>query len=111
MPRRFPGKVLVSTAWQPAFSDEERQRLVSALVVVRSRLEALGIPARWRLTGGLELEVGVRLDTAPLPESLAAASAVITPPSTLLVEAMRAGRPTALLHPFDAPCWPRARRS
>ncbi|MHC5048727.1 MAG: glycosyltransferase family 4 protein [Planctomycetota bacterium] len=106
MPRR--AEVLVATAKQPTFNDNERVRLVTTLTLLRDRLEALGIPAAWRLTGGLELEVDIPLDTAPLAESLAAASAVITTPSTLLVEAMRAGRPTALLHPFDAPCWPRA---
>jgi glycosyltransferase involved in cell wall biosynthesis len=101
-------EVLVATARQPAFNDDERHRLATSLALLRDRLEALGVPARWRLTGGLELEVNIPLDTAPLSESLAAASAVITTPSTLLVEAMRAGRPTALLHPFDTPCWPLA---
>ncbi|MHC4217633.1 MAG: glycosyltransferase family 4 protein [Planctomycetota bacterium] len=106
LPRR--PAILVATARQPAFSDEERRQLALALITLRDRLASLGITARWRLTGGMEQEVGVQPDTAPLAESLLAVSAVITTPSTLLVEAMRAGRPVALLHPFDAPCWPQA---
>jgi hypothetical protein len=94
MPRH--AEVLVATARQPAFNDDDRHRLATSLAVLRDRLEALGVPARWRLTGGLELEVNVGLDTAPLSESLAAASAVITTPSTLLVEAIASFRRTVL---------------
>ncbi len=100
--------VMVATARQPAFSDGERARLVACLRALRDRLRALGVQARWRLTGGLDVDLQVPPDRAPLLQSLAAVSAVMTTPSTLLVEAMRAGRPVALLHPFDAPCWPRA---
>ncbi len=107
-PRPGARAVMVATARRPAVSDEERVRLVACLRAVRDRLEALGVQARWRLTGGLDLDLGVRPDPAPLLESLAAVDAVLTTPSTLLIEAMRAGRPVAILHPFDAPCWPQA---
>lgn len=100
--------VLVATALQPAFSDAERRLLLEALAALRARLDAHGIRARWRLTEGLAAELGTKPDAGPLAEALAASSAVITTPSTLLIEAMRAGRPTAMLFPFDAPCWPRA---
>ena len=97
--------VLVATARHPAFSDAERRCLVKSLLALRDRLESMGIPVRWRLTGGLDLELNVSPDLAPLTESLASATAVIATPSTLLVEAMRSGRTTALLHPFETPCW------
>lgn len=100
--------VLVSTARTPSFSDHERSLLVSALRALRDRLALLGAQVRWRLTGGLELELDVPPDVASLAASMRWARAVITSPSTLLVEAMKAGRPALLVHPFDAPCWPRA---
>ncbi len=100
--------IMVATARQPAFGLDERARLVATLRLLRDRLTALGVVPRWRLTGGLDVELGVETDTAPVTASLAGCRGVITTPSTLLIEAMRAGRPTALLYPFDAPCWPRA---
>src|SRR5690606_20565905 len=75
----------------------------------------LGIPADWRLTGELEEAVGVQAGGADdgrpelaLGAPLARASFVISSPSTLLVEAMLAGRMTGMLFPFDAPRWPQA---
>ncbi len=104
---RHPG-VLVATAKHPAFNEQERRRLIASLTGLRDRLARLGVNVRWRLTGGLEIDLGVAPEKGPLVESLAGVTAVICTPSTLLVEAMRAGRPTALLHPFDTPCWPKA---
>ena len=110
VPMPLPARpaVMVATALQPAFDADERSRLVHALASLRDRLDAHGVKVLWRLTGGLAGELGVEPDTAPLIESLAAASAVISTPSTLLIEAMRAGRPTALLFPFAGPCWQQA---
>ena len=99
------GGVLVATAKTPAFGDEEYALLVAAFGRVRSELEVLGVPVLWRLTGGLEYRVRIVNDDRPLRECLAACRAVITTPSTVLVESMLAGRPTALLDPFNAPCW------
>ncbi len=100
--------IMVATARQPAFGLAERAQLVAALRLLRDRMAALRIAPRWRLTGGLDVELGVPADMAPLADALAGCRAVITTPSTLLIEAMRAGRPAALLYPFEAPCWPRA---
>lgn len=102
------GPVLVATARTPVFSPGERPVIVEALRGLRTRLEMMGIEARWRLTAGLESEVGVLLDQSPLDEAIAECAAVITTPSTLLIEAMLAGRPVALLHCFPSPCWSRA---
>ena len=107
-PRPARRRVLVATARQPAFADAERARLVAALRKLGERLGRAGVEARWRLTGGLEIDLGVPIDETPLKESLRSVRAVITTPSTLLVEAMLAGRPAGLLFPFDAPLWPRA---
>ncbi len=100
--------VLVCTAKTPAFGDEEYKRLVVGLQRVRAELEALGVPAIWRLTGGLESEIEVENDGRTLGDALIACRAVITTPSTVLVEAMLSGRPTALLHPFESARWQEA---
>lgn len=100
--------VLVATAKTPAFGDKEHELLVAALGRVRAELEAVGVPTIWRLTGGLETEIGVENDSRTLGDALSASRAVITTPSTVLVEAMLSGRPTALLHPFETPRWQEA---
>jgi glycosyltransferase involved in cell wall biosynthesis len=99
-----PG-LLVATANTPAFNEEERHRLLEALRRLRTVVERMGIAARWRLTGGLASDLGVERDASPVRESLGAVSAVITTSSTLLVESMLAGRPTAILHAHPTPLW------
>lgn len=108
LPPPSTGAVLVATANQPCFCDHERPRLVRSLTRLRAVLEARGVPVIWRLTGGLDADLGLQSDNSskiPLREALAQAAAVVTTPSTLMVEAMLAGRPTALLHPHPTPCW------
>ena len=108
MPRPDQPRIMVATAKHPTFNETQREQLIRALILLRDRLTALGVDVIWRLTDGLAEVLDVHQDTAPLHESLARASAVLTTPSTLLVEAMLADRPTGLLFPFDAPCWPQA---
>lgn len=101
--------VLIATARTPAFNADERSRLLAALTRLRDALNARNIPASWRLTGGLDRDLDVPGDLdSPLGESLANCRAVLTTPSTLLVEAMLAGRPAAIIHPHPAPLWPLA---
>ncbi len=97
--------VLVATANTPAFSDAERARLLAALSELRDEAGYAGVPLAWRLTGGLDAELGVASDDRPLREVLAEARATICTPSTLVVESMRAGMPTALLHAEGTPLW------
>lgn len=104
-PRPRRGPVLVATANQPAFSEVERERLIASLAALLDAAAELGVELLWRLTGGLDAELGVASDRRPLAESLAEAAAVVTTPSTLMVEAMLADRPTALLHPHPTPLW------
>jgi len=106
--KRFerPGRgVLVSTARTPAFNDGERAVLVGALGKLRDEFERVGEPAIWRLTGGLEQDIGVENNPCGLEEALNTCAAVVSTPSTVLIESMLVGRPTALLFPFRSPCW------
>ncbi|MCA9300880.1 MAG: hypothetical protein KDA28_17540, partial [Phycisphaerales bacterium] len=96
---------LVATALKPAFGAGERRRLLNLLVHLRDRLVG---PVLWRLTDRLDLDLGVVNDDRPLRDVLRDAGRVLTTPSTLAIEAQRCDRPTALLHPWDAPVWPQA---
>lgn len=103
-------RVLVATARRPAFDAAERQRLAAALRDVRAAAQEAGWGDRvvWRLTAGLDEELGVANDTRPLRECLADCRGVLTTPSTLLLEAMAAGRACGILHPQDGPLWQEA---
>lgn len=100
-----PASVMVATANQPAFDERERAGLAASLLELREAAAAMGLRVIWRLTGGLDAELGVPCDRRPLAEALADVNAVVTTPSTLMVEGMLAGRPTALLHPHPTPLW------
>ncbi len=106
-PRELPAgeRLLVATARRPWFDEDERARLTRAIANVRDGAHALGIPVLWRLTCGLGDALGVRNDPRPLPEALADARAVLTTPSTLVLESMLAGRPTGVIDAFGAPVW------
>lgn len=97
--------VLVATANTPAFSDDERRRLLAALRELRDEAGYAGVPLVWRLTGGLDDELGVASDWRPLADVLAGVQATICTPSTLLIESMRAALPTAVLHASATPLW------
>ncbi|MFG0284954.1 MAG: hypothetical protein ACF8R7_11075, partial [Phycisphaerales bacterium JB039] len=117
LPPAAEPRALVATALQPYLDDDERRTLLDALTRIRDALVEAHIPIEWRLTGDLADDVAGagssvaragRGESGSLHDALARASLVICSPSTLLVEAMLTGRPTAMLFPFDAPRWPRA---
>lgn len=97
--------VLVATANTPAYSPEERDRLLAALRELRQAGHWTRTRLLWRLTEGLAEELGVTNHPGELGEALDASSAVITTPSTLMLEAMRAGRPCGVLHANETPLW------
>ncbi len=97
--------VLVATANTPAFDDAERERLKAALGELKQAAYWTRTRLVWRLTDGLAEELGVTNHTGALCEALGGVSAVITTPSTLMIEAMRSGRPCALLHAHETALW------
>ncbi len=99
--------VLIATANRPAFNPEERVRLLSALRLLRETLIRRQVRILWRLTAGLDAELGVSNASGTLRSCLEEASAVLTTPSTLAIEAMAAGRPTGIVHPQPGPLWQR----
>lgn len=97
--------VLIATANQPWFTDAERHRVITSLRALKETLDRCGVEGVWRLRGDLDAELGVASDRRPLRDVLAEVPAVITTPSTLLVESMLAQRPTAILHAHPTPLW------
>lgn len=110
LPAPEPGSspaILIATANRPAFTPDERTRLLAALRLVRDALSRRRVPTLWRLTAGLDAELGVSNAPGSLRSCLERASAVLTTPSTLAIEAMVCGRPTGLIHPQPGPLWQR----
>ena len=107
-PRKF--RLLVMTAKTPAFTDEQlgvvKQSLLDLKRVAEQRCDQLEVV--WRLTRGLEsfLEVfnsNNDLTGNELFEQLQSVDAVVSTPSTGIVESMLAGKPTATLDYHNCP--------
>lgn len=107
LPLDRAGPLLVATARRPCFNAAEREQLTGALAVLREAINDSPWRGRvlWRLTAGLDGAVGVTNAPGSLHDALRACAAVVTTPSTLLLEAMAAGRACAVLHPFEGPLW------
>ena len=95
--------VLVATANTPWFSDDEREGVIASLARVKA--ECRGRNVLWRISPIAAAELGVEVHRGSAMDALRSARAVVATPSTFAIEAMLAGRPTVLLHPFSGPNW------
>jgi hypothetical protein len=114
---RSPGeafRVLIITARTPFFNDEQSRRITQSLRDIkaffggRSVLGGIPIEVIWRLTGGLDREIGVAsnfttTNGSELADQLQEVDAVVSTPSTAMLEAMLLGLPTAVLDYCNAP--------
>lgn len=104
-----PLRLLVMTAKTPGFTPEEVAITTRSLADLRDVLEDRSdIQVTWRLTQGLHQELAVKntfTDSSgqELHEVLAQVDAVITTPSTAMLEAMLFGHPVALLDYHNCP--------
>ena len=109
-----PFRVLIMTALTPHFTPEQhtlvKQSLVDLKAFLDRRPSANGarIEPVWRLTKGLDREIGVdkvvsALTGRDLLEVLQQVDAVITTPSTTMLEAMLLGLPVAVLDYCNTP--------
>ena len=105
-------RLLVMTAKTPAFTDDQWARVRQSIADVKSFADqhSDSVEIIWRLTGGLDSELGVRntasdLTGVQLCDQLKEVDAVISTPSTAVVESMLAGKPTALLNYYDCPSY------
>ncbi len=108
-------RVLVMTAKTPGFTDDQLQRTKQSLVDLKNwfeqsnyRVAGREIQVVWRLTAGLDREIGVAnelsdLTGRELPTLLTQVDAVISTPSTAMLEAMLLGLPVAALDYYHCP--------
>lgn len=103
-----PFRLLVMSAITPAFTDEQHALVLQSLRDLKFHLADTAIEVHWRLTKDLDQELGVTcaindLTGAELAEVLENVDAVITTPSTSMLEAMLLGLPVALLDYTNRP--------
>ena len=95
--------ILVATARCPGFTPQQLETTGRSVSSVAESLGEYRLPdgrsvkLHWRVTGELEKVLNLRNDGRALEELLPEMDAVITLPSTLLLESMLAGCPTILL--------------
>jgi hypothetical protein len=117
---REPFRVLVATARTPGFTDDQTAAVERSLEDLRAWLaghERVSVGTRdvalepvWRLTGGLDTALGIGDDldgaeSRSVAEVLTEVDAVITTPSTLILEAMLQGLPVAVLDYTNSPAY------
>ncbi len=107
-----PLKVLVVTAKTPAFTEDQMQTVQRSLLDLKKFAQdsASNVVFQWRLTAGLDDFLGVNggvedLTGGELYDQLQTVDAVIATPSTTVIEAMLAGRPTAVLNYHVCPTY------
>lgn len=108
-------RLLVATATTPAFDEKQRQVLIQSLILLRdfAQTQKLStgrkIEVSWRIKEDLSTAIGVEAtdetSRPPLPQALASVDAVITTPSTLYLESVLHGRPTAVLDFHNSPAY------
>ena len=109
-PRRRPGaRILVMTAKNPGFTARQRQITLESLMDVKTVLaERKGVEAWWRVSKAVAAELNIenqleQISSAELAGILARVDAVISTPSTAILEAMLLGRPVAALDYHNVP--------
>ncbi|MGI9517236.1 MAG: hypothetical protein ACR2NP_09330, partial [Pirellulaceae bacterium] len=112
--KKQPFRLLVTTAKWPGFTPEQTELVERSLQDLRGYLDATpeiggrSIEVVWRLTGGLDERVGVvnqlnDVSGQELRNVLADVDAVITTPSTVMLEAMLGELPVCLLDYTNSP--------
>ncbi len=107
-------RLLIATASTPAFDERQRQAVVESLQIIRQRFAQNELVdnrkaiVTWRLTDGLERDLGLPLpdpreERPSLSEAIDSSDAVIVTPSTVFLESVLKGRPTALLDFHNKP--------
>lgn len=104
--------ILVVTAKTPAFTTDQLETVKRSLLDLKSYAEdsTNKVNLQWRLTAGLEKSLGVQNHASDLTgdelfQQLQAVDAIIATPSTSVIEAMLADRPTAVLNYHVCPTY------
>ena len=109
-------RVLVTTAKTPGFTPDQIETTARSLADLKSWFDAndsingRSIEVTWRLTAGLEDHIGVSnelsdLSGTELQDSIAHCDAMITTPSTAMLEGMLQHKPVAILNYHHCPTY------
>ena len=109
-----PFRFLVTTAKWPAFTDQQRRVITQSLCDLRdffsenTRIAGRAVEVVWRVAGGLDKVLGVEnhlsdITGREINELLEQVDAVITTPSTVMLEAMLHDLPVTLLDYTNSP--------
>lgn len=106
-------RVLVMSAKCPAFDQQQRAQIVASLRDLKAELDSRDVEVVWRLTAGLTEEIGAATDQTnttdftgrQLAEVLQQVDAVVTTPSTAMLEAMLLDLPVAILDYTNSPSY------
>ncbi len=112
-----PFRLLIATANTPSFDQQQRKTVIDSLKQIKKRImthprtNGRLIKVIWRLTDGLDRDIGVENHQAgsenptPLLKVIDDIDGVITTPSTLYLESVLKGRPTAILDFHNSPSY------
>lgn len=100
--------ILVCSSKTPWFSEEEKKQVINGFNSIKKISNKLshkyGVSFTWRVTTEISHELDVESNfEKPLAEVLSSAKAVITTPSTLILESMYAQKPVAVLDFTNSP--------
>ena len=110
-------RLLIATAQTPAFDDRQRATVLQSLhdlqrwLAEHPTVDGRAVETTWRLTAGLDDQLGFPArdpaegDLPSMLEVMDNVDAVITTPSTVFLESVLKGRPTAILDYHNAPAY------
>jgi len=111
-------RLLIATAQTPAFDDQQYATVLRSLKDLQlwlnqhPQIGGRTVETTWRLTAGLDLELGFAAHDPvndekllPMLDVMDNVDAVITTPSTVFLESVLKGRPTAILDYHNAPAY------
>ena len=104
-------RLLICSASTPAFDDDQYASVLESLKVLKQVTDALEtiadrkVTVVWRLTAGLDDALGIENNENPiaLADEIKSSAAVVTTPSTIVLESMLLGKPTAILDFSNSP--------
>ena len=110
VPRRSPGaRILVMTAKNPGFTQDQVDVTVRSMRDLKGQLDRMNdVTVVWRTAGKVSEELGVESEmracaSEELADILDRVDAVVTTPSTAMLEAMLCDRPVAALDYHNVP--------
>lgn len=97
--------VMIACARTPSHNLEHEANVIRALSDLKAATEEIGLQTIWRIPEGLAREIRVEPSSASLNESFNEVDALVTFPSTLALEGMLAGLPTAIVEYRPVPLY------